>query len=347
MGFFENVGKTFNSLWSRITLPVQNKLENRKLDTRIAAKEKDLNAIYTAIGRSYYANHAQDPQAEEQDKFQSIQAVAEELCVSCESKEWLAKVNKCQNCGAVMHLDVVNCVACGAPMFGESEVPQDVTCPYCGQVSADPNVCSNCGISLAGVRSSAVSPAMQQQAEKNKKTGIVAFFSSIAVLVLLVVALFGGLGNSPKSIAMKFFREIKNANYVSASKCFPPQYIKSMLEDAGLTRSEHNQDLKEESRNMKSSGEWEDLKKLKFKVLDVEPITRDAFHEKKDEYMDEYGISITDAKNIYVEVTGGSSGENGEIFLPVIKVGGKWYIDHDCFDNYFIGYYLGLSFLIP
>ncbi|MBE5778830.1 MAG: zinc ribbon domain-containing protein [Clostridiales bacterium] len=337
MGFFENVGKTFNSLWSRITLPVQNKLETKKLDKQIAAKEKDLNAIYTAIGRSYYANHAQDPQAEEQDKFQSIQAVGEELRVTSESKEWLAKVNKCQNCGAVMHLDVVNCVACGAPMFGEGEVPQDVTCPYCGQVSADPNVCSNCGISLAGVRSSAVSPAVQQQAEKNKKTGIVAFFSSIAVLVLLVVALFGGLGNSPKSVAMKYFRESVNANMLGTAKCLPPQYIKYMLEEEDMTRSEFNQELKDMSKQIKSSDIWEEMKSMKitFKVTDVEDIDRDDFREMREDYKDEYGFKITDAKTVRVEMKIKSKeygSHEEETTIDVVKVGGKWYVDPESFD---------------
>ncbi len=71
--------------------------------------------------------------------------------------------------------------------------------------------------------------------------------------------------------------------------------------------------------------------KIKHSIsfTDAEDIKGDELRELKEDYIDDYGIKIKAAKDVYVNLKITVNGEESAqpMVIPVVKIGGKWYID--------------------
>ncbi|MBE5778831.1 MAG: zinc ribbon domain-containing protein [Clostridiales bacterium] len=340
MSFFENIGRSVNSARSRISLSARTKREVGKLNQQIAAKEKDLNAVYGAIGRSYYANHSQDAAAEEQDKFQQLQNTTAQLNTKIEEREWVKQVAKCPACGAVMHLDAEECVVCGAAMYANvSPEPQQVSCPFCGQVSLSADVCSNCGVNLTGYQNP-VASAASAKAAKNTKIGLIAFISVLAAVALVVcLAVFGGAnsgeykgGKTPEKAVVKLIECIEDTDFYGCFECHAPGYTEYLMEEFDVSRSELRQLFALGSYQLKEELSASKGFKIKINSTSVEELDETDLWNIKEYYQEYYGQKVTDAKTVYADMTlivPGEDDDTHEFTFITVKIDGKWWIDAD------------------
>ncbi|MBE5778832.1 MAG: zinc ribbon domain-containing protein [Clostridiales bacterium] len=352
MSFFESIGKALHSTWTRISLPVSNKKEIGKINQEIEEKKQELADVYASIGRSYFANHQADEAAEERDKFRSVEMVSAELNARRNALEHIQQVNTCENCSARMAPDAVECPVCGAAIAGGNQMPRDITCPYCGQVSQQTDVCTLCGANLAGVIPGGT-PAMAQKAARNKTTGMITFFAGLLAAAAVCLLIFLGVkgiitgtkGNTPEGRVEAFIVSTINGRYDQSMEMIYPDVIDYFIEDEGISRRDFNNNVK------RISGEYAELLKnedvdlkdvtIKVNIDYMENLDEESLAECQASYREELGVEVTDAKILDGEVTlyHPELGEDSVYFsgYRLVKIDGKWWLhptDPDPFSDF-------------
>jgi len=155
MAIFEQIGKRLTDAGQGATQQAKNFAEITRLNGVISDKEKRISQIYTEIGRSYYEEHKDDPQAEGLEHIAEINGLNAEILQCRESIKLIKGVTKCPNCGADVPLNAVFCNACGAKIIPAVRV-EDVSvsqpmllCPECRKpVPTGDLFCSHCGAKI-------------------------------------------------------------------------------------------------------------------------------------------------------------------------------------------------------
>lgn len=166
MAFFDEIGKKISQTGQEAVKQTKMMANVTKYKGNISALESKVRDAFTLIGKQYFQDHQNDPQAEQIDKINEVAAYLKEI------EEWKFKIQQekgvlvCQQCGAEVGMDSAFCNNCGAKM--ERPKPPIVeentvgTCPICGaQVAKGAAYCTSCGNKL---------DIPQQQEETDKET---------------------------------------------------------------------------------------------------------------------------------------------------------------------------------
>lgn len=212
-------------------------------------------------------------------------------------------------------------------------------CSKCGTQLDDSVIsCPNCGkaVSTVSVRETGakagVSAFIGRTTQfiksidwKNPKNIIIAGVSAVLVLVLLFSLFFGG-SQSYEEAVNTFMDGVVDCNGSKVLKAFPDKFIDQITDY--MSKNEWAGYISEEL-------EWEfGDSNYSYKIAGTESLDRYDLAEIKEEYKDEYNLTVKDAKIVYVELNemGYSYSDVEEIL--VIKVGDSWYVSPDALDSF-------------
>lgn len=153
MAFWEQMGKKISDAGQGAAQQAKNFSEVTKLNSSISEKEKKISQLYLAIGEAYYAQHKDDPSAEQLDKVGEVKALAAEIEKCRNEINRIKGIVKCPNCGAEVSAGSAFCNSCGTKMPQEQKeepVPEGMRrCPGCGALVSKENAfCNQCGMKL-------------------------------------------------------------------------------------------------------------------------------------------------------------------------------------------------------
>lgn len=201
-------------------------------------------------------------------------------------------------------------------------------CKKCGHKAEDNSIfCEHCGekIILDSTDSEKELNSVPHIEKKNyKKIGIISvviFLLLISILILIISSAFsgGGAGSSYKTTIKNYFESITDLDAKSLIDLMPEETFDYMVEHylADLL-GYMGYDL----------DDWDDLK-LTYDIVDTDDIKGDDLEEIQADYEYYYDCKVSAAKNVTVEIQIKYDGETekDEVEIPLVKIGGKWYID--------------------
>ena len=100
MAFFEQLGKTLTNAGQGVAQQTKNFTEITRLNGVISDKEKQIEQLYTIIGKAYYEAHKNDAFAESGDSIQRINDLLAEIARHKEEIKQIKGVTPCPACGA-------------------------------------------------------------------------------------------------------------------------------------------------------------------------------------------------------------------------------------------------------
>ena len=115
MAFFEDLGKKISDGLDGVSNQAKNLTDQVRLSTAVSEKEKQVNALYTAIGQAYYAAHSNDADPAYAEVAE-ITALLEEIRVLKEDLLKRKGIATCPACGAELATGSAFCPKCGTKL---------------------------------------------------------------------------------------------------------------------------------------------------------------------------------------------------------------------------------------
>ncbi len=132
--------------------------ETTKINGYIADEEKQLNSIFNQIGKSYYENNKNNPNAEYRNLLINANDIQARIANYHDQIRKLKCAKTCPNCGAEVSSNAQFCNVCGAKLPTDP-APQPVAnapafkCPQCGaDVEVGSKFCGSCGYFMPDVQ---------------------------------------------------------------------------------------------------------------------------------------------------------------------------------------------------
>lgn len=206
----------------------------------------------------------------------------------------------------------------------------EMFCGNCGAQNPDGAVhCGNCGAPLNAGPAALAGAADAAVAKRNRTIGIavVAAIAAIIVVAVVLIAVLAGGGGSPKGVAVDMVEAVFDADIDKIVNMIPDKLIKGYAKEEGISSREAREDftymLKRELND-----DYLGMFEFTVKAGDVEKYDRDELSDIKDMYSD-FGVKVKDARTVEVEITVKLLGqkESEDIDVPVVKIGGDWYVD--------------------
>ncbi len=206
-------------------------------------------------------------------------------------------------------------------------------CGNCGAQNPDGSAfCSECGAPLAPSTPAAPSggaAAAAAPADKHKIIGIAAVGVAALVVLIIIIALCSG--RSAKSAAKSFMEAVFDGDGEEIVDLLPKGVIKSYAERMDIKTKEAKKAL-EENYEDQFDGLAEMMEDLKvtIKVTGDDEYDDEDLDDIKEAYKS-VDVKVKDAKVMLVKLTIKYKGEKLEldepVEVPVVKVGGSWYLD--------------------
>lgn len=206
-------------------------------------------------------------------------------------------------------------------------------CGKCGARNDDGAAfCSKCGAPLSAPA------APNPDAKKHRIIGIAAVGVAVLLVAVILIAIFSG--RSANSAAKSFAEAVFEGDGDDIVDLIPNAVIKARAKSQGLsTRREKEEMADEFDRNFDRIAELMDDVKFSFKVSGDEEYSASQRENIIERYKS-MDVKVKDAKTVKLRVTIRSHGEKLElaepIRVPLIKVGGSWYVDYERIGDSFV-----------
>ena len=210
-------------------------------------------------------------------------------------------------------------------------------CGKCGtQIPDGAAFCPSCG-NTAGAQAPVTNEVQQQvNAVPKKKVNLIAVGAIAAIVVAIAIILIcvfagGGAGaGSPEALVEKYLDAYIDTDVDTYLDCIHQDVLEAEADSEGYDIDELKDELKEMFNEMDEAMKESDTK-LSFNILDTENLDDDEVKDISEEFEDEYGIKITDAAEVTVELISEEDGEENsfEQSFGVVKIDGDWYIHPD------------------
>lgn len=232
----------------------------------------------------------------------------------------------CKTCGKELQENEKLCSACGAPspaaQAHDAASVKQTAASAASSLKALGLALFTAARSSAPVRRFMALPAKQKRIAGGAAAGVLA-------LAVLCVCLLGG--RSYKKTVDTFI----NKGIVHPSgKAIVSLVPDKLFEEAGYDK-EDIQDLVDQLDNgFKSQKKSLDKAlgknwKVSYTIVDDEQWDDDKLEDIQDDYEDDYDIKVTDARTVKVKLRfKGDENVSTTMSVPVVKVGGSWYIDY-------------------
>lgn len=207
-------------------------------------------------------------------------------------------------------------------------------CGKCGAQNPDGSAfCSECGAPLTAdapvTPAGGAAAAAPGTADKHKLIGIAAAGVAALVVIIIIIALCSG--RSAKSAAKSFMEAVFDGDGEEIVDLLPGDVIKAYADRMGVKTKDAKETL-EETYDTQFDGisEMMDKVKITVKVSGSEDYSGGELDDIVSSYKS-IGVKVKDAKVMKVKLTLKYDGEKLEldspVEVPVVKVGGSWYLD--------------------
>lgn len=206
-------------------------------------------------------------------------------------------------------------------------------CGKCGTENAEgAKFCKACGAKLEKINlDNTVRIVPCENAQKNKKIGIIVSIAALAAVICIVIALFGG--RSYKSIIKKYMAASLKADGKTIVNLIPDKMLDYAMEESGYDHEEFESlvdDIDEQLQEAVNSiddylgADW----KASYEIIEDEEIKGDDLDDIKSEY-EVADLKISAARKIEIEITvkGAEEEKKVSMSVPLIKCGNSWYLD--------------------
>ena len=153
MSFLDQLGKKVSDAGKGVAQQTKNLTEIARLTSVIDTEEKMVAQSYTQIGKTYYENHKNDPDAECAAQIALVNKSLEKIAQWREQIQRIKGIVKCPQCGAEIPYGSQFCGVCGTKIVRSEAAPAAASvrrCPSCGaEAAATDRFCNKCGQSLA------------------------------------------------------------------------------------------------------------------------------------------------------------------------------------------------------
>lgn len=208
-------------------------------------------------------------------------------------------------------------------------------CGNCGAQNTDDAVfCKNCGnpLQTALQQTTGTAGSAPGTIKRNQIIGIAVGAAAALILIIVVIAL--STGRSYQSTVKQFVNATFSADGEKIVEVmFPDSIVKQLVKEGSYDSrkeivEELNSQLQRQINALNSF--WSDDWKVSVKVIGAENLSFDELSDLREDYKD-YNVKIKAAKIVKVELTIKVAGNTvtQEMEIPVIKIGGSWYIDFE------------------
>lgn len=170
-------------------------------------------------------------------------------------------------------------------------------------------------------------PVQKLKTLPGKQKRIIGGAAGALVLVLVCAALFGGRGyKKTVDVFIKSGFETSDAMAIMSLLPFKEAgFDEEDLEDVIEPLEDACDDLQRQLKDV-FGRDWE----LTYTITDDKPQDEDELESIQDDYEDDYGIEVKDARVVRVKLRfkGSKDSETTILPLPLVKIGRSWYIDY-------------------
>lgn len=173
MAFLDNIGKRVSGFGQDVATKTRNMADISRLNSAITEQERQIETAFSNIGKAYYANHKDDPHAEEMENITYINEAYVRIQQYKAQISQLKGIANCPTCGAEISSTSPFCSFCGnATGF----VPPTQPCPGCGSpMEVGSAFCSFCGTRLTRIVTQSVAhnpePEPVYQEQQSRQSG--------------------------------------------------------------------------------------------------------------------------------------------------------------------------------
>jgi len=117
MPLFQDFGKRVSDVVKNVGQKTAEAAETARLNSRIAAKEAEIEQLFLQIGKAYYSMRGAGGACEAADLFCQKVAQLEEECEAMRKEiDALKRQSRCPNCGGVQPIEASFCASCGTKL---------------------------------------------------------------------------------------------------------------------------------------------------------------------------------------------------------------------------------------
>lgn len=201
---------------------------------------------------------------------------------------------------------------------------------FCGKCGAknpdDAVVCGQCGERIGSAKTPAVpappAPARVPAGRGSKNHSFIGIAAVAVIAVVLVIVLLSGGSKGYKTPVKQFIDGAMKGDVEAMINVIPEDALSSSFKNDLNIMAGYVERIKRYS--------YGDVKiKHSISFTDAKDIKGDDLSDLKEDYLDYYDIKIKAAKDVYVNLSITVNGETSSqpMVIPVVKIGGKWYID--------------------
>ena len=158
----DTFGKKVSDAGKGVAQQTKNLTEIARLTSVIDTEEKMVAQSYTQIGKTYYENHKNDPDAECAAQIALVNKSLEKIAQWREQIQRIKGIVKCPQCGAEIPYGSQFCGVCGTKIVRPEAAPAAASvrrCPSCGaEAAAADRFCNKCGKPLPQMAPAPVCP---------------------------------------------------------------------------------------------------------------------------------------------------------------------------------------------
>ena len=239
----------------------------------------------------------------------------------------------CTKCGAQNASGSRFCGKCGAPLGIANNV---YGVPQQSAAAANPYGAANQSTAegYAAAPHSARPAAPARSGGSRKGVLIAGVAAALVVLSLLGCWIFGVFGGGYEAAVDDFMDALLDMDAEGVVDTVHEKVLRVCLDDEGYTRRELIREIDEDMEDAKEAIREYSIK-LDYEIVYTEDMRGEDLEYVKEMYLDEYGVKITAAKIVEVEVTGTRKGDRNSMGLElgVVEIGGSWYIDYESMDD--------------
>lgn len=197
---------------------------------------------------------------------------------------------------------------------------------FCGKCGAknpdDAVVCGQCGARIGEAKALPARVTLPSPARGGKNHRLIGIAAVAVIAVVLVIVLLSGGSKGYETPVKEFIDGAMKGNVEAMINVIPEDALSSSFKNELNTMADFGETIKRYY--------YGDVKiKHSISFTDTEDIKGDDLSELKEDYLDYYDLKVKAAKDVYVNLTISVDGEETSqpMVIPVVKIGGKWYID--------------------